>query len=354
MVRGVKIYVDSLMFPWATSFYLQGLVDLFGKQRIGFSDRFFTDLPKDSFRPNTFNFVVYNNGRITKYAIDWFDANKINNMKAYEWCDVYGKVNTNWLVTPKHEFPKLESVPPSMGIKFNSLLGSIKNWLLNSCKAGIVLSNDFLKYARYYYREYNRLPVSCYCYSPEKVENGYVFFLNTLWYDASWNNNDDALNTPRYNLMKWISELPFTTFEGGFVAHNSRNNKHGYISSSNKFELFLTNKKIGIEDYLNKLKKSYVAINTGGVVSCFGWKLAEYLALGKAIVSLPIVNDLSIPLEHGKNIHFVDCKKESISEALTYIYENPDYRKELEQGSRRYWDAYCRPDKVLSNLMEDK
>lgn len=76
-----------------------------------------------------------------------------------------------------------------------------------------------------------------------------------------------------------------------------------------------------------------MAINTGGVVSCFGRKLAEYLALGKAIVSLPIENYLSVPLEHGKNIHFVENEKESITEAMMYIYDNSDYRKKLESGS---------------------
>lgn len=99
------------------------------------------------------------------------------------------------------------------------------------------------------------------------------------------------------------------------------------------------------------MQKSFIAVNTGGVASCFGWKLAEYLALGKAIVSLPISNYLEVPLEHGKNIHFVENDRESISEALTYIYEHPDYRKNLEWGSRQYWETYCRPDKVIVNLL---
>lgn len=353
MVKDVKVYVDPLMFPWATSFYLQGLMELFGEKNVKFNNRFFADIPNDRNRPNTFNFVVCNSGSIIRYAIDWFDTNSINNMVAYEWCEIYGKVNTNWSVTPKHEFPKLRPCPPSMGIRFHSLFDSAKDWLLNSYRSGIVFSDAFIKYARYYYREYNRLPLSSYYHSPEKVENGYVFFLNTLWYNADWNNNDDMLNTPRYNLMKWISELPFITFEGGFVPHRKRNEKNGYVSSSDKFKEFLIKEeRVKTEDYMKKIRKSYVAINTGGVVSCFGWKLAEYLALGKAIVSLPVVNDLLVPLEHGKNIHFIDCKKESISEALIYIYENPDYRKELEQGSRCYWDAYCRPGQVLSILME--
>lgn len=90
MVKGVIVYVDPLMFPWATSFYFRGLVELFGERNVKFGNRFFADIPNDWSRPNTFNFAVCNRGSITKYAIEWFDTNSINNKAAYEWCDVFG------------------------------------------------------------------------------------------------------------------------------------------------------------------------------------------------------------------------------------------------------------------------
>ena len=65
------------------------------------------------------------------------------------------------------------------------------------------------------------------------------------------------------------------------------------------------------------------------------------------------MNNMAVPLEHGKNIHYVECNKESVHQALIYIYENEDYRKELERESRLYWELYCKPDKVLSNLMKE-
>ncbi len=353
MYKQVKIFVDPLMFPWAQSFYLQGIVDVVGKRNVKFDAHYFEEIPNNASRPYSFNFVVVEQGKVTKYAIDWFDTNAINNKSAYEWCDVYAKVNTNWTITPKQEFPKIQPVPPSMGIRFHSLFGCIVDLLSNSCKSGIVLSNDFLKYARYYYREFKRLPLDSYCYKPELVENGYVFFLSTLWYNAEWNNNDELLNTPRYNMMDWISEQKFVSFEGGFVPHGKRSQRRGYESSNQKYLKYLTRGGVEVSEYMEKMQKSYIAVNTGGVVSCFGWKLAEYLALGKAIVSLPISNYLEVPLEHGKNIHFVENDRESISEALTYIYEHSDYRKSLEYGSRQYWETYCRPDKVISNLLKN-
>lgn len=350
---GIKVYVDPLMFPWAESFYFKGLVDLFGKQNISFDSRYFEEIPNNFSRPNTFNFVVKESDKTTKYAIDWFDSNAINNKDAYDWCNVYGKVNTNWSVTPKSEFAKVVSIPPSMGVRYHSLSGAIRDLVLNSSKAGILFKKDFVRYARYYYRECNRLPLDSYQYNPNLVENGYVFFLNTLWYDAEWNDNDARLNNPRYCIMNYLNELSFLSFEGGFVPHNGRNKEKGYISSEQKYKEFIIHRRVKTKEYMDNLTKSYVAVNTGGVVSCFGWKLAEYLAMGKAIVSLPIVNNLAVPLEHGKNIHYVECNKESVQEALTYICENEDYRRELEHESRLYWELFCKPDKVLSNLMKE-
>ena len=251
MSRHRKVFVDPLMFPWAECFYLQGLVDLFGKQNVIFDLHFFAEIPNDPSRPNTFNFVINEDGKITKYAIDWFDANTINNKSAYDWCDVYGKVNTNWTITPLSQYSKVVSIPPSMGVKYHTLSTAIHDLFYTGVKAGTLLKKDFLRYSRYYYREYKRVPLSKYLYDSDAVKNGYVFFLNTLWYDADWNSNDMQLNNPRYLFMKYVSEMPFISFEGGFVPHNNRNRKHGYVSSEHIFKDLIT-KKATIKDYIKK------------------------------------------------------------------------------------------------------
>ena len=53
-------------------------------------------------------------------------------------------------------------------------------------------------------------------------------------------------------------------------------------------------------------------LNTPGVSGCLGWKLGEYLALGKAIISTPIQRQLLADLEHGTHIHVVDGSEDSM------------------------------------------
>ena len=241
---------------------------------------------------------------------------------------------------------KIVVLGPNFGISTYSILVSVFTWLQISYLSRFNVK-ECIKYARYYYRELKRLPLKSYSPLKSNVDNGYVFFLSTLWYNANWNNNDEDLNSPRYKMMKIVNNIPSIRFEGGFVSHNNRNMQRGYKSSVEKYYDMIYPKRLTAKEYQQKLLKSYVVLNTPAVVGCHGWKLAEALAYGKAIVSLPLKNELPYPLEHGVNIHLVENTKESIEEALMYIYNNPNYRKKLELGARKYWEDYCSPRAAL-------
>jgi glycosyltransferase involved in cell wall biosynthesis len=90
--------------------------------------------------------------------------------------------------------------------------------------------------------------------------------------------------------------------------------------------------------------------NTPSFWDYHGWKLGEYLALGKCIVSTKLSNDLPYPLEHGVNIYFVENSEESMREAVEYILTHPDYRHKLEKGAREYWETYGTPEASLKLL----
>ena len=102
--------------------------------------------------------------------------------------------------------------------------------------------------------------------------------------------------------------------------------------------------------WLEKTKRSAVVFNTPAFWNCHGWKLGEYLALGKCIISTKLSNDLPYPLEHGKNIHYVEASQSSIQEAIEYILAHPSYRRKLEQGAKTYWNQYGTPEAALRLL----
>ena len=73
-------------------------------------------------------------------------------------------------------------------------------------------------------------------------------------------------------------------------------------------------------------------------------------ALGKCIISTQLSNDLPYPLEHGKNIHFVENSEQAMRDAIEYIIAHPEYKHRLEQGAREYWSQYGTPEASLKLL----
>jgi glycosyltransferase involved in cell wall biosynthesis len=104
--------------------------------------------------------------------------------------------------------------------------------------------------------------------------------------------------------------------------------------------------------YLPRVQRSMVAFNTPAVHGCHGWKLGEYLALGKAIVTTPLLRALPAPLVHGEHAHIVDGSVESLCEAITLLREDRGYRMRLERGARAYFDQYLAPRRVIERLIE--
>ena len=122
-------------------------------------------------------------------------------------------------------------------------------------------------------------------------------------------------------------------FEGGLVSQGKKRISEDLFSDC-------LAKAVPMKEWMAKTKRSMLVFNTPAFWDCHGWKLGEYLALGKCIVSTALSNDLPAPLEHGVHIHFVENGQEAVKEAVKYLIDHPDYRTRLEKGARAYWEQY--------------
>jgi glycosyltransferase involved in cell wall biosynthesis len=107
-----------------------------------------------------------------------------------------------------------------------------------------------------------------------------------------------------------------------------------------------------LRDYLARLGRSVVALNTPAVHDCFGWKLGEYLALGKAVVSLPLTRSGPAPLVDGQELVVVDGSEEAIVAAVEGLAGDRARRHDLERAARAYYDRWLRPDAVAARLLD--
>ena len=118
-----------------------------------------------------------------------------------------------------------------------------------------------------------------------------------------------------------------------------------------KYEGLIYQERIPLSQYIEKTKRSVVVFNTPAVGMCLGWKLAEYLMMGKAIISTPIGNVM--PGEFTAGVHYVLSKDEKdISESIMLLNSNDEVRQKYEINARNYFDEYLAPNKVILGIIE--
>lgn len=338
------------------SFYVYGLEELVGKRNIFYNLKPFAEL---SDLGNDLRFIIDEDGVKTKYFIHTSDSYKLNDDN-YSWCDIYGCVNANFTHYPQELYPKLVSLVPSFGIRkdksiikvlYDACVQLIPNlfYVINRKEWNKVLKqfecNKIQNLKHYFGRKYkawkNRLPLSCYENTNNSKDN-YVFFLSTLWYSDEWNKNDEGVNLRRAYFIRACKNLLGNNFEGGLLGDaDCANSIFGDVLVTHR-ETFIS--------WIEKTKQSTLVFNTPAYWDCHGWKLGEYLAMGKCIISTKLSNDLPYPLEHGVNIHFVEDTEESMTEAINYILSHPEYRHKLEKGAKEYWNKYGTPKSTLKLL----
>lgn len=332
----IKVVIDSDCDIVYSSFYIQGLYQLFGKKNVKFG--------RIAGKPDTLGdlcFVVNREGiQERKYVVSLYDSYKVDG-PLYNWCDVYGNVNANFAKTPEQYHKKLVSLCPSFGVHLCSLPRAMYFSLF--VQAGV--KDPIKKRCGKSLRMYRRSTLDN--YAPSVASDRFVFFLSTLWYNDEWNKNDEGVNARRANFIRACKDLEEVRFEGGLVSQGKER------SSEVLFADCLCS-GVSMGEWMERTKRSTLVFNTPAFWDCHGWKLGEYLALGKCIISTKLSNDLPAPLVHGKNIHFVENDREAMKEAVRYIIDHPDYRTSLEKGARDYWEKYGTPLASLKLLGVEK
>jgi hypothetical protein len=332
-----KVIINPIIdLPYA-SFFIIGLKSVFGNKNVNFANKTQLNLfiKQDKILNISFLLIDTTSSEILKVSIDHGDFNSILDQSTYEWADIYGKVNTNWKITPKDKYPKIVCLATNFGIRsFNlpeSVYYSLKNYF-------VVCPTNNKKYFAKYYKQKFKLRVQEYPLSHS--EKGYVFSVNTLWYSDDENNLNNTTNKIRAEFMDTCKSLSGITFEGGFIPSQlgNENFKHLHLKES-----------LSQSEYINKLKRSVFAFNTPAVWNCHGWKLGEYLCMGKAIISTPLSNDLPAPLIHGESIHIVNNQQELL-DAIQLLNENDTYRLKLEKNARCYYEKYVSPEASIRLL----
>ncbi|NTU69696.1 glycosyltransferase [bacterium] len=339
-----KIVVDPSIRIIYSSFYIRGLEDLYGKRNVCFSAKYFSDLCREV-GPDSYDqympFVLLNGSDINRFIIDFRDKPSID-CRAYEWCDVYAKINYNKNITPDFYKDKIISITPSFGIKIWNFRETIYFLISNLFKCKFALLVPLDQYIKDYLFQYFKcLRVEEYYNIPSSKSNSYVFFISTLW---GHENCVNGTNFFRKQFIEVCSKNKSIMFEGGLYSNSLHSQ---YVD----FKDFIYSKKYSRVTYVQNSILSLFVFNVPSVHDCHGWKLGEFLAMGKAIISMPLSNSLPCDLIHGENIHLVS-NIEEIDEAVLLLLNDKKYRMRLADGARRYYMKYASPKSVIESIVD--
>ena len=326
------------------SMYIYGLQKLYGKRHVSFNPIPFKNLIQDSDHEDFDHyFAFFENQTKRRYIVDFRDKNTFN-VNALHWSDVYAKVNFNSQTDEYKDLSenlKIKIIPigPHFGINLHSSLRIYLLFFYN-----YFLAKSLLNYTvsiRTFMSGYNWLRRRSFIqsFSPSKARLDYVFHLSSLYKNQVLG---DKTNEMRAIFVRASRRAVGVQFEGGLVQRNG--------DLENDYSDVVVNLTIPHKFYLGKIKESKFVFSTPAAWGCHGWKLGEYFALGKAIISTPFYNDIPLGIKHGENIHIAGTKDE-IYEAVNLINSNDDYRAKLEKGAIDYYNNYIEPSVVVRRIL---
>jgi hypothetical protein len=316
----MSLTLHPVCSPRYYGYYLAGFQEIHGA-RLQFTTKGFPRLrdPKDGCA-----LILPQGERVFISANDFAEVNK----EALEWADVVGQVN---LDTDTELPSKVLPIGPSFGIPWQSTLGLASSIL----RAGVrsdplripAMMRDYLPLQK------TRSPLSDYVATPSSPSQ--VFLVANYW------SQSPETNARRLRFLRAVRQADGIEFAGGFWSP---------LPLPEEYAEYHLSEPVGHAEYLRRTARSLAVFNTPAVHGCLGWKLGEYLALGKAIISTPLERRMPGEFRSGEQFHLVEDSEEAMLEALLRIAADEAYRRHLEAGARRYWEDHLSPIRVALRL----
>lgn len=319
-----------------SSFYIKGIYDLFGNEQCVLKGIYFKTL---YYTKDTHVFAFIYAGR--KYVIDFADSNEIFYSDFCEWADLYGKVNYKLENIPLKYKDKIIPVGSNFAMnyghwnKYYAVLYGFVNYL----KCYRRLSFGFRTYLSRYLVLSKRKDVVSESVLCIKGDLPYIFFQTRWWKGQAKVNEQRAMFI---RVCKELDKKGIIVFEGGMVPDVDIYEK--------EYEDVIT-EAIPYEDYVMKTQKSLLVFNAPAYFDCHGWKLPEYMSMGKIILSTPFVNSLPIEMIHEREIYYVHPTENEMRNAILYILSNKNLQIQLKEGVLNYWEQYASPSACMNNFI---
>ena len=283
-------------------------------------------------------------------AIDLLDRSDVFNHSALAHCTLYFKRN----FYPAH----LDALPESLRIKVHPFGLNFACRTAYSTRRILTsfaprLAGSFLRYGLFDRKtlreevaklaQYVSSPeISVFEEPPETLLEPTVVFQTRVWQEVITPDSPVEINDGRANLVRALQKGLGSRFVGGLVATPFALEHYPDAVSSASGRR---------SSYIEMSKRSLVGIYTRGLHHSLAFKLPEYLAASKCIVSDPQRNQLPEPLVPLKHYLVFRTPDECVS-LCEDILANPALARAMRQAAWQYYREHVRPDAHIRQLLE--
>jgi hypothetical protein len=178
--------------------------------------------------------------------------------------------------------------------------------------------------------------------SPEDLLTGDVVFQSRLWPPAQGVVEDrQAVNRGRVEVVRALRAAFGGEDRVGLIRTE--------FAATEAPEALLA-RKVTRREYATQLKTSLISVNTHGLDGSPGFKIAESLAAGAAIVSQPFRFELPEPLL--PEVHYLAFEEpDECVVQCRRLLEDPDLAERMRHTNLMYYWRYVRPENHVRNLL---
>lgn len=176
-----------------------------------------------------------------------------------------------------------------------------------------------------------------------------IAFRGRLWNPEDTENSlkkEDRMrmNNDRIELNRALNKRFNTKFFGG-IEKNA-------FSEEICPDLVISDKEYHKKNFVKILKNSGIGIATPGLEASIGFRFAEYISHGLAVLTTPVDSfKLLGPLE--KEVHYLEFRNtEECLEKTELLYSNDHLRRSMQQANKEYYENWLHPGMKMKKIFE--
>ena len=211
---------------------------------------------------------------------------------------------------------------------------SLKNKLLNVCPSPYMLGR------RMKVEQFEQYPKF------SSKDDCQILFMTRLWDNNAPCREDirkqrETINKGRIEALIALKQEFGSHFFGGIFPNNMSEAYPDLVLSR-----FDTQKY----NYIKRLMRSDICIATTGLHDSIGWKMAEYVAASKCIVSEPL--HYTVTGDSAENVNYLKyTDTETLINQVHKLMSDHNLRYEMQVRNYRYYNEFLRPDSLVLNLI---